>query len=78
MLRVTIVAAGWHAGEAHKLRRSMAAWKGLGDMQVHRVKIIDGMLRIGYDEAFAIQFWEKTVSFSGYDFPRATPPCLRC
>ena len=71
VMRVAIVAAGYDAGEADKLRRSMAAWKRAGNMEVHRAKIIEGMLRNGYDEAFAIQSWEQIVGFSGYGFPES-------
>lgn len=70
-MRVAIVAAGYDAGEADQLRRSMAAWKRAGNMEVHRAKIIEGMLRNGYTEAFAIRCWDQIVGFSGYGFPES-------
>lgn len=70
-LRVAIVAAGYNAGEADQLRRSMAAWKRAGNMEVHRTKIIEGMLANGYTEAFAVQSWDQIVGFSGYGFPES-------
>ena len=71
VMRVAIVAAGYDAGEADQLRRSMAAWKRAGNMEVHRAKIIEGMLRNGYSEAFAIRCWDQIVGFSGYGFPES-------
>jgi error-prone DNA polymerase len=71
VMRVAIVAAGYDAGEANQLRRSMAAWKRAGNMEVHRAKIIEGMLRNGYTEAFAIRCWDQIVGFSGYGFPES-------
>lgn len=71
VMRVAIVAAGYNAGEADQLRRSMAAWKRAGNMEVHRAKIIEGMLANGYTEAFAVQSWEQIVGFSGYGFPES-------
>ncbi len=71
VMRVAIVAAGYDAGEADQLRRSMAAWKRAGNMEVHRAKIIEGMLRNGYTEAFAIRCWDQIVGFSGYGFPES-------
>jgi error-prone DNA polymerase len=71
VMRVAIVAAGYNAGEADQLRRSMAAWKRMGNMEIHRAKIIDGMLANGYTEAFAVQSWEQIVGFSGYGFPES-------
>jgi error-prone DNA polymerase len=71
VMRVAIVAAGYDAGEADQLRRSMAAWKRAGNMEVHRAKIIEGMLRNGYTEAFAVRCWDQIVGFSGYGFPES-------
>jgi error-prone DNA polymerase len=71
VMRVAIVAAGYDAGEADQLRRSMAAWRRAGNMEVHRAKIIAGMLRNGYTEAFAIRCWDQIVGFSGYGFPES-------
>jgi error-prone DNA polymerase len=71
VMRVAIVAARYDAGEADQLRRSMAAWKRAGNMEVHRAKIIEGMLRNGYTEAFAIRCWDQIVGFSGYGFPES-------
>lgn len=71
VMRVAMVAAGYNAGEADQLRRSMAAWKRHGNMDHHREKIISGMLANGYTPAHADETFNQIVGFSGYGFPES-------
>jgi len=71
VMRMAMVAAGYNAGEADQLRRSMAAWKRHGNMDHHREKIITGMLRNGYSLEYAEDVFQQIVGFSGYGFPES-------
>ena len=71
VMRVAMVAAGYNAGEADQLRRSMAAWKRHGNMDHHHDKIIRGMLANGYTPSFAEETFQQILGFSGYGFPES-------
>jgi error-prone DNA polymerase len=71
VMRVAMVAAGYNAGEADQLRRSMAAWKRHGNMEEHHTRIINGMLAKGYSEAYAEETFQQILGFSGYGFPES-------
>ncbi|KQP49080.1 error-prone DNA polymerase [Pseudorhodoferax sp. Leaf274] len=71
VMQVAILAAGFTAGEADQLRRSMAAWKRKGGLQKYYDKIVNGMTARGYDEAFANQIFEQIKGFSEYGFPES-------
>jgi error-prone DNA polymerase len=71
-MQMSIVAAGFTAGEADKLRRAMAAWKRKGDL-IYRFgqKLIDGMIRNGYSPEYAQQCFDQIKGFSEYGFPES-------
>jgi error-prone DNA polymerase len=71
VMQVAILAAGFTAGEADQLRRSMAAWKRKGGLQKYYDKIVNGMTSRGYEEAFAKQIFEQIKGFSEYGFPES-------
>lgn len=71
VMRVAMVAAGYNAGEADQLRRSMAAWKRHGNMDVHEANIIQGMLSRGYTLEYAQETFQQILGFSGYGFPES-------
>lgn len=71
VMQVAILAAGFTAGEADQLRRSMAAWKRKGGLQKYYDKIVNGMTSRGYEEAFAKQIFEQIRGFSEYGFPES-------
>lgn len=70
-MQVAMLAAGFTAGEADQLRRSMAAWKRKGGLQKYYDKIVNGMTSRGYGEAFAKQIFEQIKGFSEYGFPES-------
>ncbi len=71
VMQLAIVAADFTAGEADKLRRSMAAWKRHGGLEPHRDKLIQGMLKNGYPAAFAARIFEQIRGFGSYGFPES-------
>ena len=68
VMQIAMLAAGFTAGEADGLRRSMAAWKRKGGLEKYYRKIVDGMTTRGYELAFAEQIFEQIKGFSEYGF----------
>ncbi|HXR55638.1 MAG TPA: error-prone DNA polymerase [Casimicrobiaceae bacterium] len=71
VMQLAIVAAGFTPGEADRLRRSMAAWKRKGGLQIFEQRLVDGMGARGYDEAFARQIYQQILGFGEYGFPES-------
>ncbi len=70
-IKLAMVAAGFSAGEADRLRRAMAAWKSDGDLTGFRDKLIQGMLARGHSEDFAERLYKQICGFGGYGFPES-------
>jgi error-prone DNA polymerase len=66
-----VIHAGYTAGEADNLRRSMAAWRQGGDMQSHRERIRTLMEAKGYASEFIEQIFEQIKGFGSYGFPQS-------
>jgi error-prone DNA polymerase len=71
VMKLAVVAADYTPGEADQLRRSMAAWKRHGDMEVHREKLTRGMLKNNLTAEFAAQIFEQIKGFGSYGFPES-------
>ena len=71
VMQISILAAGFTAGEADGLRRAMAAWKRKGGLEKYYDKIVGGMTARGYDEAFAQNIFEQIKGFGEYGFPES-------
>ncbi|QOC21617.1 error-prone DNA polymerase [Wenzhouxiangella sp. AB-CW3] len=71
VMQIAIVAAGFTPGEADQLRRAMAAWKRRGGLEPFRDKLVAGMRRRGYDEAFAERLYRQICGFGDYGFPES-------
>ena len=71
VMQLAVVAAGFTAGEADKLRRAMAAWKRRGGIQPFREKLVNGMLERGYQREFAEQIYQQIQGFGEYGFPES-------
>ncbi|MDH4551659.1 error-prone DNA polymerase [Pseudomonas sp. BN607] len=71
VMELAMVAADYSPGEADQLRRSMAAWKRHGGLEPHRERLVQGMLRNGYDLAFAERIFEQIKGFGSYGFPES-------
>jgi error-prone DNA polymerase len=66
-----MVAAGFTAGEADRLRRSMAAWRRKGGLEQFEQKIKQGMRENGYAPEFADAIYRQILGFGEYGFPES-------
>src|SRR5262249_16334166 len=71
VMQIAIVAAGFTAGEADQLRRSMAQWNRGGTLDKFQEKLLAGMRAKGYDSAFAESIWSQIEGFGEYGFPES-------
>jgi len=71
VIKLAIVAAGFTAGEADGLRRSMAAWRRRGGLEYYHEKLISGMLARGYRIDFAERIYKQILGFGEYGFPES-------
>ena len=71
VMEIAMVAAGFSAGEADKVRRSMAAWERRGGLEHFRDKLIVGMIERGYEPQFAEQIYKQILGFGSYGFPES-------
>jgi error-prone DNA polymerase len=71
VMQLAIVAADFTPGESDRLRRSMAAWRRKGGLEKFEQKLIDGMTKNGYPEAFARQIYQQILGFGEYGFPES-------
>jgi error-prone DNA polymerase len=70
-MKLVVVAAGFTASEADRLRRAMAAWKKNGAINQFEEKLIKGMLANGYTEEFARNLFSQIEGFGSYGFPES-------
>jgi error-prone DNA polymerase len=70
-MRLAIEAAKFTDEEANGLRRAMATFKNLGDLGDYKDKFIGGMVRRGYDLAFAENCFKQIEGFGHYGFPES-------
>lgn len=70
-MQIVVLAAGFTAGEADDLRRSMAAWRRKGGVHKFKHKVIKGMTANGHDLAFAEQIFQQIEGFGEYGFPES-------
>jgi error-prone DNA polymerase len=70
-MQVAIVAAGFTASEADKLRRSMATFKFTGGVSAFKDKLVNGMLAKGYEREFAEKTFSQLEGFGSYGFPES-------
>ncbi|MNK04263.1 Error-prone DNA polymerase [compost metagenome] len=71
VMQIAVLAAGYTAGEADDLRRSMAAWKRKGNLEKHEIKLKTGLIENGYLPAFADRLFEQIKGFGEYGFPES-------
>jgi error-prone DNA polymerase len=70
-MKLTMVGAGFSAGDADRLRRAMATWRKGGLIEEFHDKIISGMLANGYTREFAEQSFNQIRGFGLYGFPES-------
>lgn len=71
VMEIAMVAAGFSAGQADELRRSMAAWRRGGQVTLFHDRVVDGMLKKGYDPEFAESIFRQIEGFGEYGFPES-------
>jgi error-prone DNA polymerase len=71
VMQIAMIAAGFSAGEADRLRRSMAAWKRRGGVHQFQDRLIGGMLAKGYTREFAESIFKQILGFGEYGFPES-------
>lgn len=70
-MKVAMVCAGFTAGEADQLRKSMATFKFTGGVSRFQTKLIDGMVNNGYTRDFAERTFKQLEGFGSYGFPES-------
>ncbi|MGE7370555.1 error-prone DNA polymerase [Neorhizobium sp. NPDC001467] len=70
-MQIAMTAAGFSAGKADKLRRSMATFKRSGRINEFRQDMISGMTKKGYTREFAESCFKQIEGFAEYGFPES-------
>ena len=70
-MQIAVVAAGFTAEEADRLRRSLASFRRMGTISAFRDKFIEGMLKNGYTPDFAARCFAQIEGFADYGFPES-------
>lgn len=71
VMQIAMIAADFTPGDADQLRRSMAAWKRKGGLEKFQTRIVSGMLKNGYPQAFAEAICRQIEGFGEYGFPES-------
>ncbi len=71
VMKLAMAAAGFTAGEADQLRRSMASWRRNGAMVQWAEKLTGRLLANGYPKAFADRLCQQILGFGEYGFPES-------
>lgn len=71
VMQISMLAAGFTAGEADGLRKAMATWKRKGGLEKYYDKIVSGMTARGYSKEFADGIFQQIKGFSEYGFPES-------
>ncbi|WP_183746171.1 MULTISPECIES: error-prone DNA polymerase [unclassified Janthinobacterium] len=71
VMQVAMIAADFTPGEADQLRRAMAAWKRKGGLNNYHDRIVDAMVKNGYEEEFANAIFSQIEGFGEYGFPES-------
>ena len=70
-MQLAMVGAGFSSSEADQLRRSMAAFRRLGQLSLFRDRFLRGMGERGYEAEFAERCWKQIEGFGDYGFPES-------
>jgi error-prone DNA polymerase len=70
-MQIAVVAAGFSAAEADRLRRSLATFKRMGTIGAFRERFVSGMLARGYEADFAARCFAQIEGFGSYGFPES-------
>jgi error-prone DNA polymerase len=70
-MKIAIVAAGFTPDEANGLRRAMATFRNAGTIHQYEAKMVEGMVRRGYERGFAQRCYNQIKGFGSYGFPES-------
>jgi error-prone DNA polymerase len=70
-MKLAIVAAKFTPEEANQLRRSMATFRNAGTIGTFESKMIEGMVKRGYEREFAQNCFNQIKGFGSYGFPES-------
>jgi error-prone DNA polymerase len=70
-MKLAIVAAAFTPEDANKLRRAMATFRNVGTIHLFEEKMIEGMVRRGYQREYAQRCFEQIKGFGSYGFPES-------
>ena len=70
-MRIAVVAAEFTPDEADDLRRAMATFKYTQGVAVYRDRLVEGMVRRGYERALAERVFAQVEGFGSYGFPES-------
>jgi error-prone DNA polymerase len=70
-MQLAMVAAGFTAGDADQLRRSMGAWGRKGELSRYQEQLTRGMQDRGYEKDFADALCRQIQGFGSYGFPES-------
>ncbi|HEV7306041.1 error-prone DNA polymerase [Ensifer sp.] len=70
-MQIAITAASFSPSEADRLRRAMATFKRTGTIHTFHEKMIEGMVKNGYDRDFAERCFKQIEGFGEYGFPES-------
>jgi error-prone DNA polymerase len=70
-MRIAIEAAEFTSEEANGLRRAMATFRNVGTIGKFETKMVDNMIRRGYEPEFAKNCFNQIKGFGSYGFPES-------
>ncbi|BCP51588.1 error-prone DNA polymerase [Kaistia sp. 32K] len=70
-MSLAMVAARFSPADANGLRRAMATFRHLGTMHKYESMMVEGMVRRGYERAFAERCFNQIRGFGEYGFPES-------
>ncbi len=70
-MQIAMVAAGFTAVEASKLRRSMATFRRTGEVKFFKKRFVEGMCERGYPQKFVENCFKQIEGFGEYGFPES-------
>ena len=71
VMELSMLAAGFSAEDADRLRRAMAAWKRKGGLGPFEIQLTEGMLANGYSAELAARIFKQIQGFGEYGFPES-------
>ncbi len=70
-MKLAIIAARFTPSEANELRKAMATFRNAGTIHHLRDKMVEGMVKRGYDREFAERCYAQIKGFGSYGFPES-------